>query len=484
MSKLTDAGAEPGSHELDATPGAERQGSPRDMFFVFAGVNVAVTNLAVGALGIELGLSLIDVLLVYFLGAIVGSAAVGLCVVQGQRTGASVMVNARPAFGFEGARMLAALLFLTIAGWFGINSYFGVTAARSIATEFGLPGGHGTDLLLLAVLTALLVLIAVFGYRMITRYERITLIGMGISLVIVAIGAFAGGIDWGHPASVHGAERIGAVAVLVSALGVGWGVSWTPFAHDFGRYVRREASQRTIFLMASAGMYLGTFLTFALSAIIATNSETGFDVGKTVEAALPDAVALPVLFVMTLGLLPANLVNLFVGPAVLKTAGLRLNRMQGVLATAIVGVPIAVIGIYQPEFGTTFNAWMATLVMWLTPWFVITITDFFLLHRGRYRDVDLFTRNGIARRFFPPGIVAWIIGVATSAAFANTPIFASPLVTGLLGGADLSLFVGALVSFAIYYPWASSRKGALRRPGAGFREGAPPQRAVREQPTA
>jgi hypothetical protein len=52
------------------------------------------------------------------------------------------------------------------------------------------------------------------------------------------------------------------------------------------------------------------------------------------------------------------------------------------------------------------------------------------------------------------------VGLAASLAFANTPIFASPLMTRYFGGADLSLFVGALVSFAVYYPWASSRKKA------------------------
>ena len=303
MSNADDQRTEPAFDELDSTPEAERRGVPREIFFVFAGVNVAVTNLAVGALGIVLGLSLLDVVLVYFLGAILGSACVGLCVLQGQRTGASVMVNARPAFGFVGARILAVFLFVTTAGWFGVNSYFGVTAARSIAGEFGMPSGHGSDLLLLAVLTLLLVLVAVYGYKLITRYERVAFIGMGIALVVVAIGALSRGVDWGHPASVHGIERFGAIAMLVTALGVGWGVSWTPFAHDFGRYVRRDASRRKVFFMASAGMYVGTFFTFSLSAIIATSAASSLDVGKTVEAALPQAVALPVLLVMTLGLL-------------------------------------------------------------------------------------------------------------------------------------------------------------------------------------
>src|SRR5262245_42022858 len=145
MSESGDMSAAQDADGLETTPEAERRGIPREMFFVFAGVNVAVTNLAVGALGIVLGLSLTDVLLVYFLGAILGSALVGLCALQGQRTGGSVMVNARPAFGFEGARLLAVLLFFTTAGWFGVNSYFGVTAARSIAEQFGVPGGNGTD---------------------------------------------------------------------------------------------------------------------------------------------------------------------------------------------------------------------------------------------------------------------------------------------------------------------------------------------------
>jgi NCS1 family nucleobase:cation symporter-1 len=474
---------EPSLHELDSTPEAERRGLPREIFFVFAGVNVAVTNLAVGALGIVLGLSLTDVLLVYVLGSIVGSACVGVCVLQGQRTGASVMVNARPAFGFGGARILAVLLFLTTAGWFGVNSYFGVTAARSIAGEFGVRGGQGTDLVLLAVLTLLLVLVAVYGYRLITRYERVAFIGMGIALVIVAIGALSRGVDWGHPASVHGAERFGAIAMLVTALGIGWGVSWTPFAHDFGRYVRRDASQRKVFFLGTAGMYLGTFFTFSLSAIIATGAESGLDVGKTVEAALPNALALPVLLVMTLGLLPANLVNLFVGPAVLGTVGLRLTRLQGVVITALVGLPIAVIGIFQPEFGSTFKAWMLTLVMWLTPWLVITMTDYFIIHRGHYSDTDLFTRSGVARDFFMPGIVAWIIGLASSVLFANTPLFASPLMTHYFGGADLSLFVGAFVAFVIYYPWASRMKAGRGNDVTSSEVVRPPQ-AKKQEPVA
>jgi NCS1 family nucleobase:cation symporter-1 len=112
-------------------------------------------------------------------------------------------------------------------------------------------------------------------------------------------------------------------------------------------------------------------------------------------------------------------------------------------------MPIATIGIYEPEFGSTLKSWMLMLVMWLTPWFVITMTDFLIIHRGHYSDSDLFTRKGIAGDFFTPDIDAWLVGFGVSWGFANTPIYASPLMTDHFGGADLSLFVGALVSFAV-----------------------------------
>lgn len=446
-----------GSAGLEISTDSERRGTPRQMFFVFAGVNVAVTNLAVGSLGITLGLSLLDVGLVYVLGGILGSAAVGLCVLIGKRTGASVMVNARPAFGYQGARLLALLLFLTTAGWFGVNTYFGLTATRSIVHELNVPEGRTTDFVLLLAMMAILVLIAVYGYDMIAKYDRVAVIVMTVALGTVAVGAVSNGVHFDYPAAVHGVQRFGMVALLATALGVGWGVSWTCFAHDFGRFIKRDASDASTFWMGAVGMYVGTLATFMLSALIATASPASFDVGVIVKSALPSGLALPILIAMSVGLLPACLVSLHVGPAVLDTIGFKLNRTQGVIATAIVGAPIAIIGIYQPDFGHTFKNWMLALTMWLTPWLVITLTDFFIIHRGRYSAEDLSLRTS-SKSIFVPGIVAFLVSFAVSWFFANTPVYASPLMTDHLGGADISLFVGALVAFVIYYPWAALKR--------------------------
>ena len=167
----------------------ERTAQPRDMFMVWGGVNVAVTNLAVGALGIALGLSFLDCVLVFLIGGAIGALTLAACVLQGQRTGAPVMVNSRPAFGRIGSRLFGGLLFLMSAGWFGVNSFFGVTAARSIAEHLGLPTGRGTDVILLVLIVIGQLVIAIFGFELIRRFERVALAGMTTCLVLIA--AFA-----------------------------------------------------------------------------------------------------------------------------------------------------------------------------------------------------------------------------------------------------------------------------------------------------
>jgi NCS1 nucleoside transporter family len=458
---MSTTAAGPGYEGITATTDAERHGEPRDMFFVWAGVNVAVTNIAVGALGITLGLSLLDVLLVYLIGGAVGALTLALTVVQGQRTGVPVMVNARPVFGYRGAYVMAALLFVMSAGWFGINSFFGMTAARSITDKVGLPVGKGMDLVLLAIIVVVQVLIAIYGFAAIRRFERVAVAAMAICFGVITLAAL-NDISWSHPASVHGVERFGMIALLTTALGFGWAMSWTPWAADFGRYVRRGASQRATFWWAWAGMFVVNLWVMMLSAAIATKASSGFDVGATVDAVMGSGVAIPVLLIMTFGLISANVVPLFSGGFALLTLDLKLPRRVGTMLTAAVGIAVPIIGVFQASFAETFDQWILTLLMWIGPWFAITMIDYFVIQRGSYSDVDLFSKQGRGGDVFAPGLVAWLVGFGISWLFANTPIFASPLMTDSFGGADLSLFAGIIVAAAIYYPWAKRLKARSR----------------------
>jgi NCS1 nucleoside transporter family len=436
--------------ELEGTlapiPDEERHGTGRDMFWVWGGVNVAVTNIAIGALGITLGLSLTDTFLVYLLGGVLGAAVLALCVVQGQRTGAPVMANARPVFGYRGAYVMAALLFLMSAGWFGINSYFGVTAARSITDKVGLPVGHGMDLLLLAVIVVMQVAIAILGFERIRRFERLAVCVMTVCFGVITLAAL-NDINWSAPGKLTGGDRWGMIALLTTALGAGWALSWTPWAQDFGRFVKRDEPQRRTFWAAFAGMYLVNLWVMTLSAAIATKANSGFDVGATVDAVMGSGPAIPVLLIMTFGLS---------GGLALLTLDVAVPQRVGTIATALVGLFIPVVGIFQKNFATTFDNWILTLLMWIGPWVAITLVDYFVLAKGRYTEDDLYTTRGRGGVFFIPGIASWLIGFGVSWLFADTAIYQSPLMMHHFHGADVSLFVGAVVGVALYVPWATA----------------------------
>ena len=169
-------------------------------------------------------------------------------------------------------------------------------------------------------------------------------------------------------------------------------------------------------------------------------------------------IAIPVLLIMTFGLISANVVPPVQRRLRAADDGPQGHRGFGTIMTAVVGIIVPVIGVFQASFAETFDQWMLTLLMWIGPWLTITLLDYFVLHRGEYSHEDLYTSRGRGGAVFLPGVVAWVVGFAASWLFANAPIYTSPLMRDTFGGADLSLFAGSLIAGLIYYPWAKALK--------------------------
>src|SRR3981081_2156955 len=82
---------------LPPIPDDARTSTAAHQFWIWAGANLAPINWVLGALGIALGLSLADTVLVLVIGNLIGMAAFGFFVLMGQRTGVSQMVLSRAA---------------------------------------------------------------------------------------------------------------------------------------------------------------------------------------------------------------------------------------------------------------------------------------------------------------------------------------------------------------------------------------------------
>lgn len=458
VDESTGGGIHVDKNDAGELPASERIGKASDMFWVWGGVNVAVGNLAAGGLGIAIGLSLVDVLLVYLIGGAVGALLMGAAVLQGKLTGAATMVNARPSYGYRGAYLMAALLFLMSCGWFGVNTFFGMTAARSAVEQFG--GGRSSvvSVLTLVVLVAAQLLIAVYGYDLIRRFERIAVATLIVALCVLAVFALPN-FQWQAAEPLQGSARVGMIVFLVTILGVGWAISWAPWGHDFGRYVSPAESNKKTFWLTWAGFYVVNFFVMSLGAGVASYGSSALDAGAMVTQVLGNGWSVPILFVMTLAPITQNVVVLFGAGFALQTMNVRLSRAKGTVLAGLLGLPIPIVGIFSGSFFEIFDQWMLTLLIWITPWLAITLVDFFLINGGSYTHTDLYeTWRTRASRVFAPGLVAYFVGIVASLPFASTPLWTSPLVSTYLAGADLSYWVGGAVAALVYYPWARASK--------------------------
>jgi nucleobase:cation symporter-1, NCS1 family len=92
------------------------------------------------------------------------------------------------------------------------------------------------------------------------------------------------------------------------------------------------------------------------------------------------------------------------------------------------------------------------MIVWIAPWVAIFLCDW-ALRRGRYDSRSLLSgRAGIYWRtggIHVPGVVAQVIGMLAAASWLDTTVWKGPL-SSVTGGADFSVFMGALFGAGAY----------------------------------
>ena len=121
---------------------------------------------------------------------------------------------------------------------------------------------------------------------------------------------------------------------------------------------------------------------------------------------------------------------------------------------AVVALLASVYAIFYNDFTPTFISFLALMVAWIAPWCGVVVVDAWL-RRETYNGSDLLRAEG-GRYWYGNGwrgaaYIAWIAGAIASLASTNAQLFVSPLVPGLLGGADFSVLAGLLVSAVLYW---------------------------------
>jgi purine-cytosine permease-like protein len=459
----TDAVGSVEVHGIDFIPAADRHGHPAELFWVWAASNMTLSYVIGGSILITLGLSFWQALTTTLVAAIFWFS-VGIVGISGPRAGTATMVISRSAFGLRGNTAPTLLSWLTVVGWQAVTLVLGAFALFALADEAGATTTTAVKAVLLGVLAVLTYGVAVLGHATIVFLQRFFTVALAVLLVGVFVQVIPDA-NWSQPAGELAGSGVLPTMLLGLMILAPLSVGWTNYAADYTRYMPRDASPRAIVWWTVAAGIVTSIAITALGVLAATAADLTDPIGGF-KPLLASWYYVPFLIVVVGGALTNNFLNTYTSGLTLQALGLRVARWKTVILDGLLATAAAVYAIFFHDFTATFIEFLSLQIIWLAPWCAVYCADMWLTRMSYHKDL-LLRRGGrywFTRGINPPGIVAWILGVAAAFLVTNSTRWQSPISTDLLGGADLSAILGALVAGPAYLLLARRRRRTLDTP--------------------
>ncbi|MEH2493514.1 cytosine permease [Bradyrhizobium sp. AZCC 2230] len=442
-------------HNIELIPDADRDSTGPQQMWIWAGANIAPVNWALGALGIILKLGLWETIAVIVLGNLVGCAIFGAFTVMGHKTGVNQMVLSRSAFGVRGAYLPSILMFLMTLCWIGVNTYFPVKIAVAILGQFGIPDTWLVEIVIITLVMALQVGIGVYGFYAIRTFEKYTVPVTIVIMVLMSVLAWTrpGVVNWGLTSSLPPGAHLAMITLLMTAIGVGWGISWVTWASDYSRFVPRSVSSKSVFWYSYIGMFVPTVWLAILGATIASTT-LDTDPAKMVSAVFGGTTSILVLLLVLHGPIASNILNVYSAALAALSAGLKFSRLGLATIVGVAGYLTTLYFIFAPSFAKAFDNWMISLLLWMSPWAGVVLADFFIKRKGKIEVAELYkgAETSVYGDINWGAMIAFFLGLAAGWSVEDGLVgpLQGPISLGLLGGADLSWLFGIVISGSVY----------------------------------
>ena len=462
MTSVDTTTAPPGAHDLESEltviPESAKTTDLRGQFWIWAGANIAPINWILGALGVTMGLGLLETIAVLVVGNAIGMSLFGMFVVIGQRTGVTGMVLSRAVFGRRGAYVPAAVQALLCIGWCAINTWIVLDLVMALLGRVGLVdpdlNNHAARIVVAGVIMSIQVAIAWFGYRVISAFERWTVPPTVVVLVAMTAVAWSGlDVDWGYAgdATLTGAQHVAAVTTVMTAIGIGWGITWLGYAGDYSRFVSQTVPARKLFAASALGQFIPVIWLGALGATLATLSSSS-DPGEIIVDAY-GVLAIPVLLLVVHGPLATNILNIYTCAVSTQALDIRIHRQVLNVVIGVVAMACVVFFVLNGEFAETIDAWLVGIVGWVAPWAAVVLVHWFGVARQQVDAAALLTPAGSSTlpAVRTTALIALAVGIACTWLFmyGMIPVMQGPIATAL-GGVDLSWLAGGLTAALTY----------------------------------
>ena len=185
---------------------------------------------------------------------------------------------------------------------------------------------------------------------------------------------------------------------VMTAIGIGWGITWFTYAADYSRFVSRDvpgASSTWPACSASSSRSSGS----ASSAPPWPRRTGRVDPGKLIVGNF-GALAIPVLLLVIHGPIATNILNIYTFTVAAQALDIKVNRRKLSLVVGVFAMAAVMFFIFQGDLASTLDAWLIGIVAWIAAWGGIMLVHYYKFERGEleHRPVVRPARRSVGCR--------------------------------------------------------------------------------------
>jgi cytosine permease len=402
---------------VEIVPKGERTVGFWDLFVIWGGFSIIMTNFLLGALGVGVGIG--PAIIAHMIGILIVAGVVWLGTILGSEQGIAGTVAMRSAFGINGRYIASVVMFIVGVGWFGVQTGMVGSAAYEIVKDL-FPAIAFTPRVWMVITGVLMASVAIFGYQAIVWLNRLAIPGLVLLLAWLTYKIFTVYSD-----KLDSFQPTGDISffAVINLLPAGMAAALILGA-DYGRYVKSKG--------AALGAPLSVIVFFAIIASLGVISAAVAGNWDPVQIFVDLGLGVFGLLMLILAAWTTNVTNIYV-------ASLALANMTGWLRVrtstiaSVAGILLAVAGIYS--FQGLVN-YLTLITALLIPTTGVLVVDYFVRNRRQMLAEELFKGEDSAYWFYKGwnirAVIAWAAGAIVTFAVPDAwiPAISAMVVSG------------------------------------------------------
>lgn len=366
-----------------------------DLFLVWGGFSIVLTNFLLGSLGVSIGIG--PAILAHIIGILIIAGVVWLGTLLGSGQGIAGTVAMRSAFGINGRYIASVVMFVVGIGWFGVQTGIVGSASYEIMNDIA-PAIAFTPKVWMMITGVLMATVAIFGYRVIVWLNRLAMPGLIVLLVWLTYKLFT--VYGDQLSSLQPTGDMSFFAVI-NLLPAGMAAAFVLGA-DYGRYVKSER--------ATLGAPLSVMVFFVIVATLGVVSAAATGNWDPVQILVSLGLGVFGLSMLILAAWTTNVSNVYVASLALSNMTSWLRVRTSIIAS-VAGILLALGGIYSYQ---GLQNYLTLITALLIPTTGVLVVDYFVRNKRQMLVDELFKKEESVYWFYKGwnvrAVIAWAIG--------------------------------------------------------------------------